>query len=131
MTDTDKALLELKSAAEWFKKHGKNTNTAIIGICERAAGEIKRQQGDIERLKGRVEATEISKQKLLSCFKTAKSEAIKEFAERFEKKIKDVEFTIGQTWEIQCALKQTLKEMTESVNYESSKTEGYEDGRSC
>ena len=40
------------------------------------------QDLEIERLKGRVEATEISKQKLLSCFKTAKSEAIKEFAER-------------------------------------------------
>lgn len=45
--------------------------------------------------------------------KFARSEAIKEFAERFEKKIKDVKFTIGQTWEIQCALNQTLKEMTE------------------
>lgn len=30
---------------------------------------------------------------------------------RFEKKIKDVNFTIGQTWEIQCALKDVLKEM--------------------
>lgn len=37
---------------------------------------------------------------------------------------KDVKFTIGQTWEIKCALKQTYNEMTEqSVNYGSSKTE--------
>ena len=45
---------------------------------------INRQKAEIERLKGRVEATEISKQKLLSCFKTAKTEAIKEFAERLK-----------------------------------------------
>ena len=30
---------------------------------------------------------------------------------RFEKNIKDVKFTLGQTWEIQNALKKTLKEM--------------------
>lgn len=37
--------------------------------------------------------------------------AIKAFVKKFEKKIKDVEFTLGQTWEIQNALKDTLKEM--------------------
>ena len=45
---------------------------------------IKDKTAEIERLKSRVEATEISKQKLLLCFKTAKSEAIKEFAERLK-----------------------------------------------
>ena len=39
--------------------------------------------------------------------------AIEKFVKKFEKKIRDVKFTIGQTWEIQYALKQTLKEMTE------------------
>lgn len=47
--------------------------------------------------------------------RTDHSEAIKEFVKKFEKKIKDVKFTLGQVWEIQCALKQTLKEM-ESEN---------------
>lgn len=41
----------------------------------------------------------------------AKSEARKEFVKKFEKKIKDVKFTLGQTWEIQCALKGVLEEM--------------------
>ena len=47
---------------------------------------------------------------------SAKSEAIKEFKKTFEKKIKDVEFTLGQTWEIQNALKDTLKEMAGDDN---------------
>ena len=39
------------------------------------------------------------------------SEPVQEFIKRFEKKIKDVKFTIGQTWEIQSALKEVEKEM--------------------
>ena len=39
------------------------------------------------------------------------ADGAKEFAKKFEKKIKDVQFTLGQTWEIQCALTQVLKEM--------------------
>lgn len=39
------------------------------------------------------------------------SEAARELVKRFEKKIKDVKFTLGLTWEIQNALKDTLKEM--------------------
>ena len=39
------------------------------------------------------------------------TEAIKEFEKKFEKKIKDVQFTLGQTWEIQNALKDTREEM--------------------
>ena len=42
----------------------------------------------------------------------AKAEAVKAFVKKFEKKIKNVKFTIGQTWEIKCALKQILQEMT-------------------
>lgn len=45
--------------------------------------------------------------------KAERTEAIKEFAKRFERKIKNVQVTLGQTWEIQNALKDTLKEMTE------------------
>ena len=49
MTDNE-IVKDLKSAAEWFRGHGKNTNTAIIGICERAADLINRQKTEIERL---------------------------------------------------------------------------------
>ena len=38
-------------------------------------------------------------------------DVVKEFIKRFEKKIKEVKFTIGQTWEIQSALKEVEKEM--------------------
>ena len=40
-----------------------------------------------------------------------KSKAIKEFVKKFENEIKDVQFTLGQTWELQCALKNVVKEM--------------------
>ena len=47
----DEITKDLQSAAEWFKAHGKNTNTAIIGICERAADLINKQQAEIKKLK--------------------------------------------------------------------------------
>ena len=54
---------------------------------------INRQKAEIERLKG--EVANISAKTL----------------KRFEKNIKDVKVTLGQTWEIQNAIKKTLKEM--------------------
>lgn len=42
---------------------------------------INRQKAEVERLQGRVKSVEYSKQCLLECFKTAKSEARKEFVE--------------------------------------------------
>ena len=50
------------------------------------------------------DATELS-------YKNGYEDGAKEFAKRFEKEIKDVKFTLGQTWAIQYALKQILKEM--------------------
>ena len=47
---TDKVIEELQSASKWFAEHGKNTNTAVIGICDRAVDEINRQRAEIERL---------------------------------------------------------------------------------
>ena len=49
-TDED-IVMDLQNASEWFKEHGKNTNTAIIGICERAVDLINRQREEIERMK--------------------------------------------------------------------------------
>lgn len=48
MTDNE-IIKELRSAAEWFTEHGRNTNTAIVGICERAIDHINRQQAEIEK----------------------------------------------------------------------------------
>ena len=49
MTDNE-IIKELQSASEWFSEHGRNTNTAIIGICDRAVALINRQKAEIERL---------------------------------------------------------------------------------
>lgn len=43
--------------------------------------------------------------------KNIKAEAYKECLKKFEKNIKDVKVTLGQTWEIQNALKKTLNEL--------------------
>ena len=72
----------------------------------RAEEKLKRQQAENERLNA-------EKDNLIKTYGECMTEAIKEFAEKFEIKIKDVQFTLGQTWEIQNALKDTLKEMTE------------------
>lgn len=37
MSEAQRIINDLRSAAEWLKEHGRNTNTALIGICERAA----------------------------------------------------------------------------------------------
>ena len=94
----------------------------LINGQETLQNYIKEQQAEIERLNKEID-------RLSQCVMyhdgqivDAKAEAVKAFVKKFEKKIKNVEFTIGQTWEIKCALKQTLQEMTESVNYGSSKT---------
>ena len=44
------------------------------------------------------------------------NELAKKFVKKFEKNIKDMQVTLGQTWEIQNALKTTLEEMTEGNN---------------
>ena len=65
----------------------------------------------INRQKAEIEV----KNKLLDIveekFETIKADTIQEFIKRFEKKIKDVEFTIGQAWEIKSAIKEVVKEM--------------------
>lgn len=45
-----------------------------------------------------------------------RTETCKECLKKFEKNMKDVKVTLGQTWEIQNALKKTLKEMTGEDN---------------
>ena len=99
MNDNEKVISELKSASEWFTEHGRNTNTAIIGICERAIGLINRLQADKEALINGQETLQkyIAEQKaenerlnkecdnLFELMRISKSEARKEFAERLKK----------------------------------------------
>ena len=53
---TNAVVAELKSAVEWFSKHGRNTNTAIIGICNRAIEVINNQKSEIDILIRKKEA---------------------------------------------------------------------------
>lgn len=71
---------ELQSAIEWFTKHGRNTNTAIIGICERTLDLINRLQAENERLLDtRWNVTQVEKLQ-----KATRLEAYKEFAQKLE-----------------------------------------------
>ena len=94
MTENN-VISELQAASEWYKEHGRNTNTAIVGICDRAIGlinrqkaEINKQDAEIERLKGILEAyalqygTVVNKEFFL---RKARTEAVKEFAEWLKK----------------------------------------------
>ncbi len=49
MTDNE-IIKDLQCASEWFAEHGRNTNTAIIGICDRALDLINRLQAEKEAL---------------------------------------------------------------------------------
>ena len=84
LTDNE-VIKELQHASEWFEKHGRNTNTAIIGICDRAVDLINRQKAEIERLE---KANERFAKEFDSYYATVKSQAIKEFAERLKEKSK-------------------------------------------
>ena len=69
---------------------------------------INRQKAEIERLRYNLKAVLDER--------ADHTDAINECIARFEKKIKDVKFTIGQTWEIQSALKEVEKEMVGDAN---------------
>ena len=96
MTDNE-IIKELQCASEWFTKHGRNTNTAVIGICDRAVDLINRQKAEIEWLKGEMdkqyETAEASIRAEIAsggtschwCENTIKARAIKEYAERLKK----------------------------------------------
>ena len=77
-------------------------------ICE-LRGEIKR----LKKYKNLYEDLKAENLETIKAINKCKAEAIKEFAKKFEKNIKDVNFTLGQTWDIQTALEKTSKEMTE------------------
>lgn len=78
---------------------------------ERLHSEVKEKTETIDFLKDQSVGWSIDFCNLKAKLNTAKAEAVKEFVMRFEKKIRDVKFTLGQTWEIQSALKEVEKEM--------------------
>ena len=85
----------IKAMEDWLKNFdGKVVDFMAISS---AIDLITRQKAEIERLQG--EMANISAKTL----------------KRFEKNIKDVKVTLGQTWEIQNAIKETLKEMVGDV----------------
>ena len=51
----EEVISELQSASEWFAEHGRNTNTAIIGICNRAVDLINRKNAEIEELEAEID----------------------------------------------------------------------------
>lgn len=108
MTDNEKVIEELQSAAQWFELHGKNTNTAIIGICKRAVAEINHQKAEIDEkneiinaqadtiflyeraLKDKtaeIENLQFSVQQLSGFLTSAKAETIKEYNEKVKQNL--------------------------------------------
>lgn len=65
----------------------------------------------IDEGKDNVEITEFNAEIQKRLAQVTGVDMVKEFIKQFEKKIKDVKFTIGQTWEIKSALKEVKKEM--------------------
>ena len=97
----------------------------LIRKNETLKDEIAKLKAEIERLKAECgNQSTLWSQHYQSIFETTKeiikSEAYKEFSNRFEKKLKDVQFTIGQTWDIKCCLNETLSELTEQKESESN-----------
>ncbi len=80
--------------------------------CHNALLLINRQKAEIEELRNSFAISREEAKKYQRGCRKIKIEASQEFVKRFEKKIKDVAFTLGQTWELQCALRAVLKEMT-------------------
>ena len=85
---TNKVIEELQSASKWFAEHGRNTNTAIIGICGRAVDEINRQRAEIERLTDRndeliCEVSDIAHINLEE-YEKIKAKGVKEFADKLK-----------------------------------------------
>lgn len=155
---TNAVIAELKSAAEWFAQHGKNTNTAIIGICNRAVEVICGQKAEIERLqkiivgfmdevgtwsnKYNVDISNIHRLPLLakedlSIRNNIKSEEIKEFAEELKNKFtnsgkstKYGDFTWGdiKSYEIDNLLAEMTDNITKVEHNSLCETETYKKG---
>lgn len=97
----EEIIMDLQNASEWFKEHGKNTNTAIIGICERAVDLINRQKAEIEEKSKRL-------REVLPIVAELKVVAVKEFAEGLKTYYRNLDKPAGAL--IEYTIDQKLKE---------------------
>lgn len=105
MTDNDIIkVLEYCTTDGWCSNCPHEKKCIEDEITQLALDLINRQKAEIE-VKNKL--LDIAEEK----FETIKADTMQEFIKRFEKKIKDVKFTIGQTWEIKSAIKEVVKEM--------------------
>ena len=70
-------------------------------------------KAEVERLNNNISAMATT---LSTSARATRHEAYKEYHKKFEKNIKDVKVTLGQTWEIHNALKKTLNELVGDLN---------------
>lgn len=118
MTDNE-IIKELQAASEWFTEHGRNTNTAIVGICDRAIDLINRQKAEIEEKAERL-------RNILPVVAELKTEAVEEFAERLKehsRKMQSSDFS-GEFWDRAVLVEDIdnlVKEFTEGKNNDDTK----------
>lgn len=83
------------------------TESEMLSLIFAVRG-LNDQKAEIERLEEILGGT--SKVLTETCA-VVRAEAIKDFVKKFTKEIKDVGFTLGQFWEINCALDSVVEEM--------------------
>ena len=88
--------------------------TCNVGLMKQALDLIKRQKAEIERLQNAYKQCAWERDTFLEQLKTAKSEAIKEFAEKFKKKAGSI-VTSCQGYEIY----ETKKYQISAVDYDN------------
>lgn len=91
----EKIIEELQAASMWFEEHGKNTNTAIVGICARAIDHINRQEAEIERLKERADRHLYNLKAVLDARRADTRRIIEEFADIIVENYPEMEYFIN------------------------------------
>jgi hypothetical protein len=94
MTNND-IVKDLESVIDWFTAHGRNTNTAVIDISQRAIDVIERQKAEIERLKSMNQSKLDIIHDVRTDLETAKSEAIREFVEKLKERTFECDVSQG------------------------------------
>lgn len=104
----EEVLKDLQSASEWFAEHGKNTNTAIIGICKRALDLLNRKNAECKECGSR---TSESIEKLQKQIAEKNAEI-----ERLEKAIQVQEFMLeNQDYKIKKAMSGAIESFADRL----------------
>ena len=115
---------QLKLFRNLYYNEGYATERGIIAnAINDILPEYSSQKAENERLKEKVKGFQELWCGAESDLRTARVEAAKDFVEKFENKINDVQFTLGQIVEIDCALKDVVKEMTGEKSLEITERE--------